>query len=210
MALVTLPHNLVAGALAKAAEVMANLNAILTQAVNGNLADVNINPAAAIQGSKLSNVPGSRVPTDRIEDIAVTDIKLRSDATVDANRAVTTDHIRDAAVVKAKVAAAAISYNKLDVLTQEVTFSLNFPSDGSSAVVATLLFRKVVGADYVARVGAYSDIGETAGADVTPGTAIPVATKNLIGLYLADVVVNSAPSPNKFEGKVVFISISKT
>jgi len=131
MALVTLPHPLTAGTPARGSEVLANDNAILTQAVNGNIEDVNVKVGAAINGSKLSNVAGSRVPTDRIEDDAVTSDKLREDATVDANRAVTTDHIRDAAVTAAKIAAQAVIQSKLKLLFVDLTPVNIIPPDGS-------------------------------------------------------------------------------
>lgn len=113
MGLVTLPNPLTDGTSAKGSDVFANDTAILTQAVNGFIADANIQVGAGIQGSKLSNVVGSQIPTDRIADDAVTAAKLRDDAGTDANRAVTTDHIRDAAVTTAKIAALAVTTAKI-------------------------------------------------------------------------------------------------
>ena len=49
------------------------------------------------------------VTTNHIRDNAVTSTKLLSDASVDANRAVTTNHIKDAAVTTAKLATSAVT-----------------------------------------------------------------------------------------------------
>ena len=98
MGLVTLPNSLTAGTLAVGEQVRANDDAVVAQ-VNGNLTDVNINTGAAISGSKLSNVAGSRVPSDRIEDDAVTFDKLRDSATINGDRAVGVNHLRDDSVI---------------------------------------------------------------------------------------------------------------
>lgn len=98
MGLVSLPNSLTDGTVARGSEVRANDDAIVAE-VNGGLTDVNIATGAAISGSKISNVAGSRVPGDRIEDDAVDSTKLKDDAAVDANRAVTANHIRNDAVI---------------------------------------------------------------------------------------------------------------
>jgi len=111
MGLVTLPHNLVDGVdTALGTQVRANDQSILDQAVNGNITDVNISTGAAIQGSKLSNVAGSRVPTDRIEDDAVTFDKVRDSATIDGDRAIGVNHIRTDAVIARTVKAGSIGF----------------------------------------------------------------------------------------------------
>jgi len=112
MALVSLPNNLVDGTTAYGSQVKANDDAIVAQ-VNGGLEDVNIKPAAAISGSKISNVAGNRIPTDRIENDAIDATKLADHASVDAQRAVTTDHVRDGAVIAAKIGAAAVIQSKV-------------------------------------------------------------------------------------------------
>lgn len=53
------------------------------------------------------------VTTSRIVNDAVTADKLADHASVDAARAVTTNHIRDLAVTSAKIAAEAVSFSKL-------------------------------------------------------------------------------------------------
>ena len=60
--------------------------------------------AAAVGGDLTGNMPNPTIAAN-----AVTAAKLKSDAATDANRAVTTDHIRDAAIVVAKLAADAVS-----------------------------------------------------------------------------------------------------
>jgi len=69
---------------AKGSETYGNDNTILGL-VNGNIDDDNIKVGAAIQGTKLSAVAGSRVPSDRIEDGAITTAKLASPSVVTAN-----------------------------------------------------------------------------------------------------------------------------
>lgn len=112
MGLVTLPNALTDGTPARGSEVRANDDAIVAQ-VNGNLQAVNLAPGAGILGSQLSNIAGNRIPTDRIEDDAVDSTKLRDDAAVDANRSVTTNHIRDAAVTTVKIDALAVTAQKI-------------------------------------------------------------------------------------------------
>lgn len=135
MGLVTLPSNPVGlrdGMDAnKGSVVLANDQAIIAQ-VNGNLADVNIATGAAINGSKLAQTAGLRVPTDAIEDDAITAAKLRDDGAVDGNRAVTTDHIRDAAITSAKLGALAVLLSKVKTTTFDWTPGGTIP--GASAI----------------------------------------------------------------------------
>ena len=60
------------------------------------------------------------IGTAQIENDAVTDAKLRDDAAVDTNRAVTTDHIRDLAVTEAKIGALAVTSGKIGALAVTV------------------------------------------------------------------------------------------
>jgi len=53
------------------------------------------------------------VSTAKLADDSVTSDKLRDDASVDGNRAVTTNHIRDGAVTTLKIAADAVTMDKL-------------------------------------------------------------------------------------------------
>ena len=140
MGLVTLPNTLANATPAVGEQVRANDDAILSQAVNGNITDVNIAAGAAISGSKISNVAGSRVPTDRIDDDAITADKLADHATVDASRAVTTNHIRLAAVTSDRLAAQAVIAAKVKVSTFDWspggTLLAGADNSISSAVVA--------------------------------------------------------------------------
>jgi Phage T7 tail fibre protein len=61
----------------------------------------------------ISAIPNNTVSTNSIVDDAVTSAKLRDDASVDANRAVTTNHIRDLAVTTAKLADDSVTADKL-------------------------------------------------------------------------------------------------
>lgn len=74
---------------------------------------------------------------DLVDDV-VTAAKLKDDATVDANRAVTSDHIRDAAIVAAKIAAGAVGKTKLAagmvVAMQALTLSNNVNTTSATAV----------------------------------------------------------------------------
>lgn len=106
---VSFPHPLTDGTTAYGSHVKADLDVVggkFTEGASG-IADADISSAAAIKGTKLSSVAGSRIPTDRIEDDAVTFDKLRDDAAVDANRSVGTNHLRDAAVTKGKISTTA-------------------------------------------------------------------------------------------------------
>jgi hypothetical protein len=60
----------------------------------------------ALQGANV-------VGTTQIADNAVTHTKLRSDLATDANRAVTANHIRDAAIAEGKLADNAVTHTKL-------------------------------------------------------------------------------------------------
>jgi hypothetical protein len=62
--------------------------------------------ADSVSGASIQNLA---VSTAKIADDAVTADKLRDDASVDANRAVTTNHIRDANVTRAKLSAGAVA-----------------------------------------------------------------------------------------------------
>lgn len=120
MGFVTLPNALTNGTIAFGSETRANEDAVVAQ-VNGNIEDVNISAAAAISARKLSTVAGLKVDEARIEADAVTATILRDDATVDANRAVTTNHLRDSAVTTAKIGAAQVILSKIKTTTSTWT-----------------------------------------------------------------------------------------
>ncbi len=82
----------------------------IRDAINGNLDDTNIAPAANIDGAKLDDLS---IPTAKIADLGITLAKMAADsvnadkltdsATTDSVRAVTTNHIRDKAVTDTKL-----------------------------------------------------------------------------------------------------------
>lgn len=124
MGILTRLFNFVNGTTADAEQMDAELNQILSE-LNGNVDNANIKDNAGIEFSKLTGSPNgvttaqindlavttakiadANVTTAKIADDAVDAAKLKDDAAVDANRAVTTNHVRDAAITapKAKLA----------------------------------------------------------------------------------------------------------
>lgn len=98
----------------------------------------------------LSQHDGS-IGTAQIADDAVTADKLRDDASTDANRAVTTNHIRDVAVTTAKIADDAVTADKLrdDASTDgNRAVTTNHIRDG--AVVNTKIAANTVALDRLA------------------------------------------------------------
>lgn len=80
---------------------------------------------AAVTFGSTTTFQAGDIQTAELADDSVTDAKLRDDATTDANRAVTTNHIRDSAITNAKiVAAAGIPYSKLTLTNSLVTGDL--------------------------------------------------------------------------------------
>lgn len=123
-------------------DVWLNDNEIVTQ-VNGNLDNSNIAAAASIAHSKLANtdagkllianasgvITGTAMSGDvTISSTGVTTIgndkvtadQLKDSADTDGDRAVTTNHVRDNAVTKPKVADDAIGSAELDLYTASV------------------------------------------------------------------------------------------
>lgn len=184
---VALPHALTDGTTAYGSQVRANDNALAAKFTEGagGIADADVASGAAIKGTKLSNVAGNRVPTDRIEDDAITDAKLRDDAAVDANRAVTTNHIRDQAVTKGKVAVSTLTHSQLQMLVQVTAFGPHSPGGTVGSVTATI---EVSGANYVVRLyGTLVGGGAAWDLVVNPSPAIPTATRSPLAIYLQSV-----------------------
>jgi len=225
MPFISLPSDLQDGVdVAFGSDVLANDEAIRS-VVNGALADDNISPSANIKGSKLSSTPGERIPTDRIEDDSVTDAKLR-DAALDADdalRSVTGAHIRNLTITKNKLSTSVgqrVTLAQMDMTVQEVSFTVSLPDSSLIDLWSATVVRDTSGANYQAFVdvvgsafglldvtlGVSARFGGSRSAAVVPGTAIPTATSNLIGLYLADVVISGT---GVVSGKVVFVSIAK-
>jgi hypothetical protein len=68
---------------------------------------------AATPADLQDTTKGTGIKTTHLQNNAVTSDKLQSDATVDANRAVNTNHIRDVAVTQAKLADHAVAVQQL-------------------------------------------------------------------------------------------------
>lgn len=131
---VTLPYTFQAGQKAKASEVNANFVVLankFTEGVGG-IGNSDISTSAQIDGSKISNVAGRRIPTDRIEDAAITTVKILDGNVTTAKLmnstgaadGVTTAKLADLAATKPKIGAGAISRDKLDATTIEVQLSV--------------------------------------------------------------------------------------
>jgi hypothetical protein len=86
MGLVALPNSFANGTPNDGPQVRANDDAIVAQ-VNGNLDVNNVKPNAGLPGTVISNSAGSRIPTDRVEDGAITLAKLASNS-VDTSKIV--------------------------------------------------------------------------------------------------------------------------
>lgn len=125
-----IPYSFIGGVgnKARASEVNANFQAVaakFTEGVGG-IADGDISSIAAIKGTKLSNVAGNRVPTDRIEDNAVDATKLRSDATAGSPSAGvgSASNIKDRIITAVKIAAGVLTAGELKITTVTQAISL--------------------------------------------------------------------------------------
>lgn len=117
---------------ALASEVNANFAAIAAHFTEGagGIKDEDISSSAAINANKLSNLAGKRVPTDRIEDNAVTGDKLKDDpAAGHANAGVNlADHIKDALIENKKLVAKTVAKDKLNYVEVTQAFSFGLAS----------------------------------------------------------------------------------
>lgn len=124
---------------ARASEVNANFQAVAAKFTEGagGIADGDISTAAAIKGTKLSNVAGNRVPTDRLEDDAVDKDKLRDDATAGAPNAAVNSaaHIKDGIITKAKVLAATLTKAQMQVTEVTQAFSVSTLAANTARIV---------------------------------------------------------------------------
>lgn len=139
-----IPYSFIGGVgnKARASEVNANFQAVaakFTEGVGG-IADGDISSIAAIKGTKLSNVAGNRVPTDRIEDNAVDATKLRSDATAGSPSAGvgSASNIKDGIITNIKLAPGTIAKDRLKLteVTQVFSGLTMLPGAGASGIGA--------------------------------------------------------------------------
>ena len=179
---------------------------------NGNITDANCSAIMGLQGTKLADAPNG-VPTAKINDLAVTSVKILNDATVDANRAITTNHIKNLAITNAKLDALSVSGAKVAATTLSadkfkglVIESVEFTSTVSLAMESIQLYRDVSGPNWIAKTVAKGSTGFLDTQTITPVTAIPTATKHLIGLYFDSLQLGGTVCI----GNVIFISIDKT
>lgn len=172
----TIPFTFVAATKAKASEVNANFAAVAAKFSEGagGILDEDVSTTAAIKGTKLSNTPGNRIPTDRLEDEAVTDVKLANDVVdpgLDSGRAVSGDHIK--ALTAAQLARflpntplAGIGSNKIKFTFHEVPLSFTATGSGQPSGDAVAITNQAA----------------------NPTLAFAVATYALVGLYIKDPV----------------------
>jgi len=88
----------------------------------------------AVDTDKLAD---NAVETDRIKDKNVTGPKIANDASVDANRAIGSDHIKDEAVIARHLAAGALPISKLSETAPGVDKLVVLKSDGSYELCTT-------------------------------------------------------------------------
>lgn len=219
MAHVTKPFSFANGDLIDAVK-FESIHDIIYNEFNGNIDNSNIKSLAAIEGTKIASAPNG-IGTSQLNDDSVTSAKLKDSASVDGDRAVTTDHIRDGAitsdklatdsVTQVKIADGILALDKLKNLVQEtVAFTISGLTSGSTFVAATL-WVEVSGSNYIAKVSGYVQsfsagvlFWSTGSTTVTPTTAIPTASKKLISVYLTNLVWSDAA--NTITGNVVFLS----
>jgi hypothetical protein len=177
--------DVVAGNDVLAEEWNGDLNTIYSD-YDGNITNANCSAAMGLVGTKLADAPNG-VPTAKINDLAVTTAKLN-----------------DLSVTKAKVAAAAVSLDKTLTLVQVKNVpAVSVPSSGTGLVSVS---RWTNGANYEATVMCINPAGVITFTNIVPTTAIPTATKELIGLYVANITFSGGVT----NCDIVFISIDRT
>jgi hypothetical protein len=125
---------------ADADEVNSNFD-IIASRFNYGIMDEDINDLAGITGTKLSDQSGKRIPTSRLENNAVDDRVLGHDISQNANRAVGTDHIKDASVTLPKLAA---GIGQAILVTESFTITFYASAYSYADVVLTVPRSKVL------------------------------------------------------------------
>lgn len=162
---------------------------------NGNIDNSNIKAGAGIEGSKIASSPNG-IGTNQINDNAVTAAKLRSSATVDADRAVTSDHVRDNAILNRHLWQQIIATENMSVRIQSTAISFALAGGTNTHWVEGTISRKVSGDHYVFEIrglvwnsGTNAFFWGTSG-DVTPANQIYTASYDLFGVYLSNIAYN--------------------
>jgi hypothetical protein len=209
-----IPNSFVAGTKARAAEVNANFQAIVGKFSEGSGGIVDADCATGMDlnsAAKLSGTAGKRVTVAKMEDDAVDGRVLKDDNNAGSPNAAVNlvNHIKDGLIPKGKlstVAGTQIAIAQLDMLIEEVAFSVNTGA-GTMVSFAVAVSRITVGANHQGQVRiAIQPVGTVTlllPVTVVPTTAIPFATRSLKALYVADVAY---VNPN-ITGKVVFVSM---
>lgn len=145
-----------------------NIGTTAAIGTSGNVSDaghVHIIGSGAISSAAM--MADSVVSTAKIVNDAVTADKLADSTSVDANRAVTTNHVRDSAITTAKIANNAVTVDKI-VNSTIVKSKVNTAASGGPGVY-------------------YNGTGSGGGA-ITYGTAAPSGSANEGDIYLRYIV----------------------
>lgn len=124
---------------------------ILNGAVtNAKLGTGSVTSGTILDGTiQTADIKAANVTTALVADDAITTAKLQDDAVVDANRAVTTNHIRDAAITSAKLGSTLAGY--LGVNTSS-TISRGYVSIAGNETTASTSFTKLTTPDQIANI----------------------------------------------------------
>lgn len=166
-----------------------------------------------LNGNKLSNASGKQVPTDRLAPNAVDRTILRSDASVDANRAVTPNHVANEAIEKRAVKLASLTKAQTAIAVQTKAFgpTASTLAHGFESVVPVLVNNA---GNYRVElqcvvVGFFSPVyaNTVQIIPVDPTTPIPVATNLILDVRL---VALSGLCTTSLSGTVEIVSIPNT
>lgn len=166
----SIPYTFVGGPGNKviASQVNANFQAVagkFSQGVGG-ISDSDVSTTAAINGSKLSNVQGNRIPYDRIEDGAIVTSKIGANQVTGG----TTGSLALTTITNANIAAATILNGNMKLLTNSVSMgNVNLPTGGDRAAFNIR----------------YLPSGANAPTDITLITPIAIYLSNVSGTALS-------------------------
>jgi hypothetical protein len=175
---------------------------------NGNIDNTNIKGGAGIVGTKIADAPNG-IPTVKINDNAVTSAKLLSNVSDNTQRAVTSDHIKDGAAIRRTVPTNGISLDKLGTapVLQKTHVPTFLTPGGGGNIMSVVSF--INGANYeftvtLANNSASPDI--ILASNFAPVTPIPTASKELLSVYLANLVF----TVNNVAFDIVSVALDKT